>query len=335
MTEKDRLIRALNGKEVDRPPCICPGGMMNIVTTEIMDQVGVYWPEAHRDAHSLAQLAEGVNKLTGIENLGVPFCMTVEAEAMGAEVALGTLENEPMIQDYLLKDIAQYKKLKPINNITGRVGAVTEAIELLKIRNPDMPVVANLTGPISLATSLIEPMVFFKEMSKNPGQVHEFLSIITKNMTAFGRMQLLAGAQVLTISEPTGTGEILGPKTFAQFVLPYINRVLDDLKGYYAASIVHICGNIRSIFKEVDQVKAAAISIDSATKLEGLVTALTCKVIVGSVSTHLLLKGKPETIKRASISCLLKGAKILSPACGISPATPIENIRAMVQVVKQ
>lgn len=40
-TEKERLERALRQEEVDRPPCICPGGMMNMITTDLMDACGV------------------------------------------------------------------------------------------------------------------------------------------------------------------------------------------------------------------------------------------------------------------------------------------------------
>ena len=50
MNPKKRLKMSLNGERVDRPPCICPGGMMNMVTAELMERVGIYLPEAHTDA---------------------------------------------------------------------------------------------------------------------------------------------------------------------------------------------------------------------------------------------------------------------------------------------
>lgn len=46
MNPKKRLKMSLNGERVDRPPCICPGGMMNMVTAELMERVGIYLPEA-------------------------------------------------------------------------------------------------------------------------------------------------------------------------------------------------------------------------------------------------------------------------------------------------
>ena len=53
LTPKERLRMILAGQQADRPACICPGGMMNMVTSELMDRVKVYMPEAHRDASCL------------------------------------------------------------------------------------------------------------------------------------------------------------------------------------------------------------------------------------------------------------------------------------------
>ena len=89
-TEKERLERALRQEEVDRPPCICPGGMMNMITTDLMDACGVTWPEAHTDAQMMADLALASYQHGCFENVGVPFCMTIEAEELGAKVTLGS-----------------------------------------------------------------------------------------------------------------------------------------------------------------------------------------------------------------------------------------------------
>ena len=80
LTPKERLKMILEGQKADRPACICPGGMMNMVTSELMDRVKVYMPEAHTDARQMAKLAKAVYEGGCFENYGVPFCMTVEGE---------------------------------------------------------------------------------------------------------------------------------------------------------------------------------------------------------------------------------------------------------------
>ena len=46
MDPVERLIRVLTHQAVDRPPVI---GVTNSVTLELMDSVGVTFPEAHHD----------------------------------------------------------------------------------------------------------------------------------------------------------------------------------------------------------------------------------------------------------------------------------------------
>ena len=46
LTPKERLKMIMEGQKADRPPCICPGGMMNMVTSDLMEAVNVYMPKA-------------------------------------------------------------------------------------------------------------------------------------------------------------------------------------------------------------------------------------------------------------------------------------------------
>ena len=52
MDAKERIRKAMHQEPTDRPPCICPGGMMNMITTDLMDEANVSWPEAHLNAAS-------------------------------------------------------------------------------------------------------------------------------------------------------------------------------------------------------------------------------------------------------------------------------------------
>src|SRR5665647_208594 len=97
LSSKERLLTVLRKGKTDRPPIICTGGMMNAAVVEIMNNTGNTLPEAHSDAKLMASLAGDVYEQTGFENIGIPFCMTVEAEVLGSEVTYGTLVCEPKI----------------------------------------------------------------------------------------------------------------------------------------------------------------------------------------------------------------------------------------------
>ena len=41
-TPKERLRMIFAGEKPDRPACICPGGMMNMVTEDLMEEIKTY-----------------------------------------------------------------------------------------------------------------------------------------------------------------------------------------------------------------------------------------------------------------------------------------------------
>ncbi len=309
--------------------------MMNMIVEDVMDLTGKSWPEAHTDALLMADLAAGVYENGGFENFGVPFCMTVEAEAMGAKVNMGTRINEPRVTAYPLQSVEEWNKLQPIDVNAGRAKIVTEAIALLKARNPDVPVIANLCGPVSLASSLIEPMIYYKELYKKADKAHEMMEFVTSNLIAFGKAQIQAGASVLAISDPSGTGEILGPRGFQNFAVPYLNKIIAAIREESEVGIiVHICGRLKNIYSGITALDSDAISFDSITNAKALSESVTNKAIMGNVSTFILEKGAPEKLALVARQCVENGVTILSPACGIGPKTALANIRAIVDAAK-
>lgn len=335
MTPKERLEKIIRGETVDRPACICPGGMMNMVTAELMEQAQVYLPEAHSDARKMADLAKAVYDFGCFENVGVPFCMTVEAEAMGASVKMGSNVVEPHISQYVMNSVTETEKLTPADLTQGRSAVTLEAIRLLKQELEGVPVVGNLTGPISTATSLVEPTVFYKEMRKKNADVHAYMQRITDHLIAFGLAQIEAGADIIAISDPSGTGELLGPKYFEEFTVQYLNRLIPPLKQAGASVIVHICGQMRTVYPQADKITSDVLSFDSMVPMSEARRELPGRTLMGNVSTYTLEFGEPEKVQALTAKCVENGSDIISPACGLGMKSPLPNIQAMLACLKE
>ncbi|HCQ88655.1 MULTISPECIES: methylcobamide:CoM methyltransferase MtbA [unclassified Clostridium] len=336
LTSKERLFKVLKNEKVDRPPCICPGGMMNMIIEDLMDITEIKWPDAHTNPKLMANLAYSMYENGGFENCGVPFCMTVEAESMGAGVSLGDKTTEPRVTDYVINSVTEYEKLKNIDSNSGRTKVVIDAIKILSERNLEIPIVANITGPISLASSIMDPIVFYKELVRKKEEAHKYMEVIAENLISFGKAQLEAGAEILAISDPSGTGEILGPKLFNEFAIPYINKIVEALKPYAKGGIiVHICGKLKSVYENLQNLKCDAISFDSITSVKEVKQNVKGKAIMGNVSTLTLFNGECDLIKNISSHCIKNGVDILSPACGLGITTPLKNIKTMVEVAKE
>lgn len=335
LTPKERLEKVLNHQEVDRPPCICPGGMMNMVTEELMKLCEINFPDAHQNPQQMADLSEAVYKEGCFENYGVPFCMTVEAEEFGAEIDMGSNIYEPHVINYNISSVSEWEKLEAIDFSKGRSSTVINAIKILKAKNTEVPIIGNITGPISTASSIMEPVVFYKELRKNNEKAHEYMTFITKQITEFAIKQIEAGADIIAISDPSGTGEILGPKLFDEFAVKYINQIIAEVKRLSKRSIVHICGQMKNVYKEVNKIESDVLSFDSIVSISEAKKNLGNRLIMGNVSTYTIEFGEMQKIADMTKKCVLDGSDIISPACGLGMKSSLKNVRSMLSALTE
>ncbi|HWR40227.1 MAG TPA: uroporphyrinogen decarboxylase family protein [Patescibacteria group bacterium] len=335
LTPKQRLLNVLNRKPVDRPPVICPGGMMNAAIVEVMTASGYTLPEGHSDPELMAKLAAAVQQQTGFENLGVPFCMTVEAEVLGSPVDYGTLKCEPKVTQELFPNAAAVVP-EDITALltTGRINTVAAATKILAETYPDLPVTGSLTGPISTAASLVDPVPFLKDLRRNPAAAHQTLSYVTDFLIAFAHRLIDNGAAVIALGDPTATGEILGPKAFGEYAVPYINRLIDAVHARQVPVILHICGNMNTVKHLLPELKADAISTDAVVSLRKLKEEYPNILIMGNLSTFLLEFGPAEKVAVNARRLLADGIDIIAPACGLSTSTSLFHIRAMTDTIR-
>ena len=335
LTPKERLEKVLNHQEVDRPPCICPGGMMNMVTEELMKVCEINFPDAHQNPQKMADLSEAVYKEGCFENYGVPFCMTVEAEEFGADIDMGSNIYEPHVINYNISSVSEWEKLEAIDFSKGRSSTVINAIKILKAKNTEVPIIGNITGPISTASSIMEPVVFYKELRKNNEKAHEYMTFITKQITEFAIKQIEAGADIIAISDPSGTGEILGPKLFDEFAVKYINQIIAGVKKLGKRSIVHICGQMKNVYKEVNKIESDVLSFDSIVSISEAKKNLGNRLIMGNVSTYTIEFGEMQKIADMTKKCVLDGSDIISPACGLGMKSSLRNVRSMLSALTE
>lgn len=335
LSPKERLNRVLSGEEVDRPPCICPGGMMNMVTTELIEEAQIQFSKAHTNAQMMADLAAAVYEKGCFENYGVPFCMTIEAENFGAKVDMGSQMYEPHVVKYAIESVKDWKKISEINYEDGRSKVVIDALKLLKSKGSDVPIIGNLTGPISTASSIMEPSIFYKELRKSNKEAHEFVSFVTDQLIAFAKKQIEAGADIIAISDPSGTGEILGPKLFEEFVVKYINKIVDSVKKENKNTIVHICGQMRKVYSEVNKIKSDVLSFDSIVNMIDARKNLGDRLLMGNVSTYTIEFGEAKKIAELTQKCIRDGSNIIAPACGLGMNSPLKNVKAMVEYLSK
>jgi len=336
LTPKERLQRTFKKQTIDRPPIICPGGMMNSAIVDIMNKTGHLLPMGHHDSKIMAELANDVHENTGFENFGIPFCMTVEAEVLGSEINYGTLACEPKIQKEIFATASEviFKELGAMEK-NSRVNSIIKATYELSRKYPDVPVIGSLTGPISTSASLVDPISFLKELRKNPIIAHSVIDYVSNHIIELAKLMIENGANAISIADPTATGEILGPKMFDEYAVRYLNKIIRAIHAMNIPVIVHICGKMSAVKKYIPKINSDAISTDSSINLKMLKEEFPGLTTMGNVSTYLLEFGDEEKIAKQTIRLINDGINIISPACGLSTSTPLKNIESMTKMVKE
>lgn len=310
---------------------LCPGGMMTCSSAEVMRAAGYIKGSVHTDPVVMSRVASGIADAADLDNVGVPFCMTVEAEAMGGIIDLGDVDVEPSVCAYAVRTVGEVCDLPaPEPSMSARMPVVLEALGLLRdAEDGHRLVVGNVTGPVSLLTSLVEPGCVYRAMRTDPGTVHAALEHVTGVVERFARAQVNAGAGVVVIAEPSGTGDILGPTWFAEFAAPRLNVVSRAVLGSGAESIVHICGDVRPILGHVSAIPMTAFSFESCMDVADIRQIWPEGRFMGNVSTHLLARSTPERVRDVVAGLVARGIDIVAPACGVPVSAPIANLRAM------
>jgi len=338
LSPRERLLLALEGKPTDRPPVICPGGMVTMATQSAMSTSECRWPEAHSDAEAMARLVFATQEETSLECLSVPFCMTVEAEALGCVVDMGNETVLPHVSAEAFRgpgDLSSLPSFDPARS--GRCPVVLEALGILRAANLLYPVIGAVVGPVSLAATVMEAGQFLRLARKDSEVAESLVSRMEDVALSFAVAQHSAGAHCVMIAEPTATGEVLGGRHFGKLARPALYRLLRALRDRRIPTILHICGDLGPLLGELRELLRMvggplAISVDAVVSGRTLSEGLPGCVTVGNVDAVLLERGAPATIENAAHGAACE-FQVVSPACGIVPTTPAANLRALVRAV--
>ena len=92
MRPRERVLAALAGQHLDRPAAVSP---TSIATVSLMNKTGAHFPAAHRDAETMATLAETAFTDVGFDTIMPVFSVVQESAALGCQVDWGSQSNWP------------------------------------------------------------------------------------------------------------------------------------------------------------------------------------------------------------------------------------------------
>ncbi len=328
MNPRDRVLNALTGKSVDRIPVTA---VTQTGTVEFMEATGARWPEAHSNPELMVKLALAAYELAGLETARIPFGLTVLADALGAEVNMGTIDRQPSVREHPYSSgMSEFKIPENLLELK-RIPVVLEAVHLLKEKvGGSLPVIVGFEGPATLAGHLmgIERMAIWTR--KKPVEVKRALEAATEVNVRYAEALVKAGADVLVPCDPSASSDLFNPKDFEAMIKPFLARLAEEIR---AVKVLHICGKVTPIVRAMAETGYDSLSIEEKVNMkEAKRLAGDLATIVGNISpAKTLLLGTPQEVKKESVQAINDGADALAPGCGLAPRTPIANLKAMVE----
>jgi MtaA/CmuA family methyltransferase len=221
----------------------------------------------------------------------------------------------------------------------GRMHDRIQAIEFMRREvGQEKSIVGWIEGPLALGQELRGLNRVMVDFIDDPPFVADLLDFTADVAMRYADAQIQAGADTIGMSDAAAS--LMGPKYYGQFLQPRQRRVLRHIKDRHPHVLtrLHMCGQTNALIAPMRGLPADIYELDFPVDLpKARATLGANRIISGNVSTITdLLAGTPQKVYAAAQRCHRVSGQfhIVNSGCEVSPLTPPENLRALVQYAK-
>jgi uroporphyrinogen decarboxylase len=228
-------------------------------------------------------------------------------------------------------------------NYTDDLGYVGEAIRAVtRVLDGKVPVIGFVGAPFTLASYMIEggpSKTFLKTktlMFANETMWRRLMGKLVDVLGDFARLQVSAGARAIQVFD-SWVGA-LSPDDYVHYVQPYSRALIERIRAA-GVPVIHFGTGAGGFFKELHAAGGDVLGVDWRVNIDQAWLEIGYRsAIQGNLDPVALFAPLPEL--RAKVMVLLRrtGTRpghILNVGHGILPETPVENVKAVVQMVRE
>jgi [methyl-Co(III) methanol-specific corrinoid protein]:coenzyme M methyltransferase len=168
------------------------------------------------------------------------------------------------------------------------------------------------------------------------GETQKVIKMLRQLMTVtikFARAQFQAGADIVVMADHV-TGNLVGPYHYEQLLLPIHREITSQIDG---PLILHVCGNCMDRLELFGQSGVDAYhfewQVDAKAAVEKVGHLMS---LVGNVNNpDVLYQGTPDDVYKQVRYAVEAGVNIIGPECAVPLATPIENLKAIIEAAAE
>jgi [methyl-Co(III) methanol-specific corrinoid protein]:coenzyme M methyltransferase len=329
MTPKERFLNAVLKKQTDMPAL---GSATSVISTEVMDKAGVFFPEAHLDADKMARLAAAGHTLLGFDNVMPLFSVCHDTAACGVAINWGAKDNMPSCLAPIWKE--------PDDIVNGDAfldspfaRTPLKAIRLLRREFKDrVAITGKVFGPWTLGYHFFGLETFLMETMLAPDKVRKIIERLKVITLKFARAQIEAGVDSITVGDHA-TRDLCGPDAYRDFILPVHSEFAKTIS---VPILLHICGDTSDRVQYINQTGIPCFHWDSKSGIDKIAKlASPALSLMGGTSNMLLLNGSAPEVYADIDDKVKHKIDILGPECAVPLNAPYKNLACFKEWRKQ
>jgi uroporphyrinogen decarboxylase len=226
---------------------------------------------------------------------------------------------------------------------TDDLGYVGESIQqVVKALAGRVPVIGFVGAPFTMASYMIEggpSRTFLKTktmMYRDETLWRRLMGKLVDVLGSFAVLQVAAGARIIQVFD-SWVGA-LGPDDYVRYVAPYSRALIERIRGA-SVPVIHFGTGAAGFFRELHAAGGDVMGVDWRINIDQAWMDISYRSAVqGNLDPAVLMAPIPEL--RARVHELLKrtGSRpghIFNLGHGILPETPVESVKACVEIVRE
>ncbi len=339
MTSREVILKAFEGGKPDRiPVTLFGGGMWSI------KEYGTSFQELALNAPKMTDMLVSISKKLQSDIIyGGSGYNNFHASAFGGGIKFREM-GAPDLETHFISSAEDLQSLDLSKlDASDVITTVKNTLKATKDQTSNEYVVTMTAwGPYTFAGRMIGEETMMKATFKKPEFVHKVSEFATNLLIHLFEPLVADGTlEVISLADPTASGDLISKKQFETFALPYLKKFTDWAKSKNAHTLVHICGNTTDRLDLFPESGASCISLDHKTDIAKAREVLHGKMcFAGNVDpVNVILQGSVKDVEDASKNVIeiagTDGGFVLMPGCDIPPTVPYENIQKFTQVARE
>ncbi|MDR3196941.1 MAG: uroporphyrinogen decarboxylase family protein [Planctomycetaceae bacterium] len=196
-------------------------------------------------------------------------------------------------------------------------------------------------GAFSLATAVWGISNMMLNLA-NPAMEESILRLIERCYIVNLRFHTLlkeAGADMTSFGDSMGSPDLISPKMYQKFVMPFQKRLVADLTKSGIRTVCHICGNTNRILELMSGCGFAGVEIDYKTNVAEVQRIMYGKSVVFGIidPSGVFCFGDELAVRTTTqnvLDCFRGYGLVLGAGCALPAETPPENIKTFVHTAR-